>query len=149
MVSGLGVSVWFFQLEEPRPVDDLVPGALGLDHRLVQEVEVDRRHAPDDGLDGAARRVRWASSLGVYCFMRASAMPVLTGGRFFRRQAARHIQPRSKRWTIPWTRHRGNATQGDPGMGMGAGSCRRRCYVRQLPGSSDNPIVDRVGIAIN
>ena len=41
--------------QRPRPVDDLVEvAARPVDHRLEHELVVDRRHAPDDGLDGAA-----------------------------------------------------------------------------------------------
>jgi hypothetical protein len=36
-----------------RPVDDLVGLAAELEHLLVHEVVIDRRHAPDDRLDSA------------------------------------------------------------------------------------------------
>jgi hypothetical protein len=35
-------------------VDDLVEGAFVLDHRLIHEFVVYRRHAPDSDLDGTA-----------------------------------------------------------------------------------------------
>ena len=40
-----------FPVERTRPTDDLVPRTSSLHCRLVQKLEIDRRHAPDDVLD--------------------------------------------------------------------------------------------------
>ena len=73
MVSGLGVRVWFFQLEGARPVDDLVAALAGfgvVDHGLIHAVEVDRGHAPDDRLDGAALNGALGEITGESAFVR-------------------------------------------------------------------------------
>ena len=51
---GIGRERLVLPRQRPRPVDDLVEVAAALLRRIEHELRVDRRHAPDDGLDGAA-----------------------------------------------------------------------------------------------
>ena len=51
---GVGRERLVFPVRQTRPIDDLIGLALGAaDHRLKHQVEIDRRHAPDDRLDSA------------------------------------------------------------------------------------------------
>ena len=50
-MSGLGVSVWSFQFDGTRPIDNLVVVSFGVLHRLKHQLSIDRRHAPDDSLE--------------------------------------------------------------------------------------------------
>ena len=51
---GVGRERLVLPTDGPRPIDDLVEVAFGVVHRLEHQLGIDRRHAPDDGLDGAA-----------------------------------------------------------------------------------------------
>ena len=46
MVSGFGVSVWFFQSGSRDQKAILVPCALALHHRLVQKIKVELQACP-------------------------------------------------------------------------------------------------------
>jgi hypothetical protein len=50
---GIGRLRLVFPIREPRPQDDLVVLSLQAYHRLIHQGEIDDRHAPAHGLDGA------------------------------------------------------------------------------------------------